>query len=103
MPSHHQNGGIRPFAQIEIGVPPAIGNRLVDEDILPNLQVVTVVQIDPKALGAKHHQRNVFCYGVIESIEHASGRIVLLNLRGKLDQIGPHDLFDAWKIASSND
>src|SRR5215813_5881171 len=103
MSGHRYDGGICLLAQCAIVIPPALGNRLVDENILANLHGVIVARIDPKTLGAEHHQRDVLCYGLIKSIKYSGWRSVLLHLRRELDQIAPHDFFNSCGVASCQD
>ncbi len=55
------------------------------------------------SLGAKHHQRNVFCYGIIKCVKHTGRRIVPLDLCGKLEQIAPHNLFNSCRAVPLED
>jgi hypothetical protein len=69
------------------------------QDVLSDSQAVAVAHIQPEALGAQHHQRDVLGYGVIECIEHGSGRVVIVDSGGELDQVAPHDLLDPCGVA----
>jgi hypothetical protein len=84
-------------------VPPAVGDRLVDEDVLVEPQRLPLRDAHAVASRADHAHRAVLRHRLIEGVEHVGRGLVLAHLGGEVEHAGAKQMLDFRRLVLRRD